>query len=271
MVAIEALEGVLEKLLQDDDTKDVEIQMQDGILRAHYCILSAASEAIKGMLRHGLAAKEGKKTLNWSDHSVEVGRFFMRLLYTGTIVEEEWGASDAHTEGRSSETPLRLLLGALSISRVYQVPHLLHALVEALKARLNDETFDDVFAAAIKMDVIVLRLHCLRYAERSDSKEIIEGVRVRALRYITVQNADVPEGSIGTVNNNHVIEWDDTGSIGYGTDMELVRGMVELVSSPVSNRVREMYLAKELRPEVMFELAALWGPAAPAMVRRRTF
>lgn len=272
-MSVEALEGLLERLLQDEDTKDVEIEMQDGALHAHSCMLSAGSDAMKGMLRHGIAAT--KKKLCWKDHTVEVGRFFLRLLYTGTVAEDEWGSSDDVANGKfiCQETPLRLLLGGLSIAKVYQVPHLLHALTEALKDRLDDENFDEIYAGAIKLDITALRLHCLRYAEGSAMRDIVEGARVRALRHITVQNADVPEGSIGTVNSNRVIEWDDIGSIGYGTDVELVKDMVQLIFSPESNRVRDMYAAKELAPEVMFELAALWGPAEAQLSssRRRSF
>merc|ERR1719469_1269486 len=133
------------------------------MLRAHSCMLCAASDAIRGMLRHGVALED--KKLFWREHPVEVGQFFLRLLYTGTVAEDEWrsDASDSH----SSETPLRLLLGALSISKVYQVPHLLHALTEALKDRLDDTIFDEVYASAIQMDITVLRMTCLQYAQHS--------------------------------------------------------------------------------------------------------
>lgn len=267
MVSVEALEQLLERLLQDAETKDVEIEMQDGVLQAHACILCAASDAMRGMLRHGIAAEH--KKLSWREHPLEVGRFFLRLLYTGTVAEEEWGERD-NGEGLPPQTPLRLLTGGLAIAKVYQVPHLMVALTDALKKRLQDDTFDEIYSVAIKLDITALRLHCLRFAERSDVKEIVEGARVKALQHITVQNADVPVGSVGTVNSNHVIEWDDTGSIGYGTDVELVKDMVELIHSPSTSKVRSMYQAKELSPEVMFDLAALWGPPEPSVVRRRT-
>jgi len=153
MVSMEALEALLEKLLQDEETKDVDIEMEDGTLRAHACMLCAASDAMRGMLRHGLAADRPR--LSWREHPVEVGRFFLRLLYTGTVNEEEWGSGD--TECLSEETPLRLLLGGLAIAKMYQVPHLLHALTEALKRRLDDRTFNDVYSGAIKLDVTALR------------------------------------------------------------------------------------------------------------------
>jgi len=287
MVSLEALEELYERLLKDEDTKDVEIEMQDGNLFAHSCMLCASSDAMRGMLRHGNVAHSAQKQLCWREHTIEVGRFLLRLLYTGTVAEEEWegggvpetavavecaggaSAGGAAAAGISRQTPLRLLLGALSIAKVYQVPHLIHVLTEALKVRVDDESFDEICAGAIRMDVTALRMHCLRYAERCDAFDICEGARVRALRHITVQNADVPKESLGIVNSNNVIEWDDTGSIGYGTDVDLVKHMVELVSVPRTNRIREMYVSNELSPEVTFELAALWGPSETSRSSRR--
>lgn len=260
--------------MQDEDTKDVEIEMQDGKLYAHSCMLSVASESMRALLRSGDATVN--KQLHWKDHTVEVGRFFMRLLYTGTVAEDEWSPGDDTKSGKFAcqETPLRLLLGGLSIAKAQYVPHLLHALTEALRDRLDDENFDEICAGAIRLNITALRLHCLRYAEGSATREIVEGDRVRALRHITVQNADVAEGTIGIVNGAKAIEWiTELGSIGYETDVELVKGMVQLVSMSDPNRVKERYLAKELAPEVMFELGSLWGAAEGQLSssRKRSF
>jgi len=276
MVSVEALENLLESMLQDEDTKDVEIEMQDGRLFAHSCMLSAASEAMRATLKGADATTN--KHLRWHEHTIEVGRFFIRLLYTGTVAEDEWISGDDAKSGKfiCQETPLRLLLGGLSIAKQQLVPHLLHALTEALRDRLDDDNFDEICSGAIRLNITALRLHCIRYAEGSAMRDITEGDRVRALRHITVQNADVPEGSVGIVNGTKAIEWVNTtelGSIGYETDVELVKGMVQLISSSESNRVKERYLAKELAPEVMFELASLWGSAEGPLSssRRRSF
>jgi len=271
MVSVETLEGVLERLLADDDTKDVEIRMKDGTVWAHANMLGANSDAIKGMLRHGMEANNPQKKLSWHEHPVEVGRFFLRLLYTGTVSEEEWAegnecsGSDKCGSLSDREVPLRLLLGSLAIAKVYQVPHLLHALTESLRCRLHDGVFDDICSQAIKLDVTALRLHCLRYAEQPHSRELKEGTRVKALRLITVDCALVHEGVMGTVNSQNRVNWDNR----FITRADLVRDMVEIVSVPTSNRVYEMYQQKELSPEVLSELAALWGPVKPAFKRRR--
>uniref|UniRef100_A0A7S4UYP6 BTB domain-containing protein n=1 Tax=Alexandrium monilatum TaxID=311494 RepID=A0A7S4UYP6_9DINO len=79
---------VYERLLDDDDLKDVTIEFSDGTLRAHSCVLSSASEAVKGILRNGTARES--KTLTWREHDLKVGRFFLRLLYTGCVEERDW-------------------------------------------------------------------------------------------------------------------------------------------------------------------------------------
>jgi len=264
-MGMEVMETVLERLYADDETKDVEIEMCDGVLWAHSNVLGASSEAIQGMLRHGVAA--AKKKLSWRENPMEVGRFVLRLLYTGTIVEDEWEGCDETTERSAErEVPLRLILGGLSIAKVYQVPHLIHAFIEALKRRLTDDSFDDICSAAIKLDVMAVRLFCLRYAEQPHRNEIKDGARVKALRLITADCALVHEGVMGTVNSQNRIQWDNR----FITRADLVREMVEVVSSPTMNRVHDLYKAKELSPEVMSELAGLWGPVDPVVKRRRT-
>ncbi|CAE8690485.1 unnamed protein product [Polarella glacialis] len=81
--------------------------MSDGLLRAHSCILMAGSDAIRGMLRNGIAATSSQKRLSWKEHPLSVGRFFLRLLYSGTVDESEWGECDQ--EARSCrEVPLTI-------------------------------------------------------------------------------------------------------------------------------------------------------------------
>jgi len=90
MVSADKLACLYEKLLVKDSTKDLEIEMSDGVLRAHSAILVAGSAAIEGMLKHGLAAMESQQRLTWKEHTMEVGNFFLRLLYVGTVDEAEW-------------------------------------------------------------------------------------------------------------------------------------------------------------------------------------
>jgi len=268
---MEAMEDFYERLLADDQTKDVEIHMLDGTVRAHSAILCVASDAIRGMLSHGEAVAGSAKQLSWREHSLEVGRFFLQLLYTGTV------------ERVDGEVPLRVLLGSLGIAAVYLVPHLCHAVTEALKRRLSDNTFDEICAAAIKLDVTALRLHCLHHAQR-DPKEVRledlrDGMSVRALRRITVEAARVPRGDVGkvVVDREEVgeeaengpadvrIEWES----GYANSADRVLDALEAVRRQGDRTLRERYEAKELSPEVMSELAAIWGAPMPPAKRRR--
>lgn len=273
MVSVEAMEGVFERLLADEETMDVEIEMLDGKMQAHANVLSANSEAIKGIFRHSVpsattTAGVARKKLSWREHSVEVGRFFLRLLYTGTVLEEEtWLSTGEIGNTEEREVPLRLLLGAVAIATTYQVPHLVHALTEALKRRISDSSFNEICSAAIRLDVTALRLCCLRYAEEPPL-EFKEGARVRATRSINVDCALVKENSMGTVSpDSNRINWDSR----FITRASQVRDMVEVVTCHnASNAVHEMYTTKTLSPEVMSELSALWGSVESPAKRRRT-
>ncbi|CAK0886951.1 unnamed protein product, partial [Prorocentrum cordatum] len=79
----------LERMFADDETKDVKIALMNGNLRAHSVLLRASSDAFAGVLSHGVAA-DGEKTLNWGDQPIEVGRVFLRLLYTGALDKSDW-------------------------------------------------------------------------------------------------------------------------------------------------------------------------------------
>lgn len=272
MLAADALDDVLERLLADEETKDVEIEMSDGLLRAHSLILGATSDAIKGMLRHGTASME--KRLSWREHPMEVGRFFMRLLYTGTIAEEEWIQSESDRVLGDEEVPLRLLLGGLSIAKVYLVPHVLRSLTEALKDRLTVQTFNDIFSHSIKLDITALRLHCLQFAQQEHrvstrGREVRSGARVMALVRITVNSANVPRGGMGTVSTLPAgglhVNWDN----GFVNMIEGVMDMIEIIGEPKTNPVQQMFEANALSPEVMSELAPVWGRPQPTAKRRR--
>lgn len=90
MTSADHLASLYTKLLTQDSTKDLEIQMSDGVLKAHSSILILGSAAVERILGQGLAAETNQKRLSWTEHTVEVGKFFLRLLYSGTVEETEW-------------------------------------------------------------------------------------------------------------------------------------------------------------------------------------
>lgn len=90
MANVEVPVQILENMLADDETKDVEIATSNGILFAHAVVLRAHSDGLRGILANGVMT-DGKRRLNWIEHSIEVSRFFIRLLYAGTVAPEEWG------------------------------------------------------------------------------------------------------------------------------------------------------------------------------------
>jgi len=172
--------SLYERILADDETKDVDIEMSDGMLRAHSLVLCASSDAIKGMLRSGFMAGESQKKLSWREQDLETGRFFLRILYTGSFSEEDSHSSKRPKEATTAddkqrEIPLDMLVGAFSIAKMYLVTPLLGELVHALKRRLSIKTFDFICAAAIKFDSTPLRFHCVEYAKNSGQTLIWSG------------------------------------------------------------------------------------------------
>lgn len=90
MMTMVGVHSLNERLFNDESTKDVEIELSDGELKAHSVVLMVASEAFRAILSNGVAATANPKRLSWREHKKTVGQFFLRLLYTGTLEESEW-------------------------------------------------------------------------------------------------------------------------------------------------------------------------------------
>jgi hypothetical protein len=270
---IDVMADFYERVLRDDDTKDIEIEMSNGSIQAHSVVLCASSEPIKGILRHNAAPKK----LAWHDHPVEVGNFLLRLLYTGTVDTGDCMKDSEDSSGaQEDKVPLSVLLGSFEIAMVYLISHLLPTLVQALQHRLAVDTFNTICTAAIKVDAMALRLYCLQYARSNPRQlryeDLKSGMRVRALRQIDHEHADVPEGTLGTVEWGHG-DWLDIhwhcGRPSYTNGLQEVLGSIEIVDHTMPGKtLRQMYDAEEFSPEVMSELTTIWGQARPSMKRR---
>ena len=129
------------ELFADDDTKDVEIEMLDGSILAHAAVLSIHSDALRGLLKHGVSQANAQKQLSWKEHTADVGRFLLQLLYTTA------------TESDMEEKGLQTLLGALEIAKMYVIDWPMQKLVNAAKSHLKEETFDSICSTAINRDL----------------------------------------------------------------------------------------------------------------------
>ena len=67
------------------------------------------------------------------------------------------------------DPPVALLLTALELARKYGVDYMSKGLSNLITARLTPETFEDIFAAAIKVDHGPLRSVCLRLLSSTPS------------------------------------------------------------------------------------------------------
>ena len=258
------------ELFADDDTKDVEIEMLDGSILAHAAVLSIHSDALRGLLKHGVSQANAQKQLSWKEHTADVGRFLLQLLYTTA------------TESDMEEKELQTLLGALEIANMYVIDWPMQKLVNAAKSRLKEETFDSICSTAINRDLTVLRLHCMQWAQREGQRCLIDGERVKAIkkiRCIEPSDAIVEAGSLGEFGRGPrwgmlIVWWlkdnsEDREHCAISI-LKKVANQVENVMAAERSGVREKYNNSELAPEVMSELASVWGPPTQSRKRRRS-
>lgn len=277
--------GLGEELLADDDTKDVEIEMLDGVILAHSAVLSVRSDALRGLLKHGVAEASVRKRLSWKEHSMEAGRFLIRLLYT---------------ECTCGEAVLPVLLGALEIAKKYLIDWPMSRLVSAVKARLTEHTFDGICSTAINRDISVLRMHCVHWAQQQEEQEhekaliLKDGDSVEATRLIRCEEppgAVVQPGTLGDLGPAPVgddgedvllVYWRDPEDISLALvghedrqamdrmdRLSVVADSIMSVKVAKPSGLRKKFEDKELAPEVLSELAGLWEPSSASRKRPR--
>lgn len=297
MSAVLGVVDVYERLLRRDTDKDVEIMLSDGSVWGHSIILSANSDAIAGILKHGVAAEQ--KKLHWEDYTKVTGRFVLRLMYTGTVDPEEWNNDCNDAPNSEDEIPLQLLLDALAIAKVYLVENVLASITEALANHIGVDNFDDIMRCAIKYDVTALRLSCLQFVEETKSEDEIvvtgSGLAEFNGRYQRQEEKLNGKNKYRKLDgSDHTINWSKGNwflAKNYNNSWYLVgsnddhppatgwtvggRGTAPApnVERPqrTKDRMQEKYHAKAFAPEVMVELAPIFGTAQHAGKKRRSF
>lgn len=73
----------------------------------------------------------------------------------------------SHGRQMSRLPPVELLLAAAALSKRYQVDWLLHVLVDVVKRRLTEASFEGILRAAMLHDIAPVRLGALEFARRS--------------------------------------------------------------------------------------------------------
>lgn len=98
-VALEVVE-LWERLYEDTDAKDVSIIAKGGeAVRVHSVILASLSDPFRAMLASGMVEGQSK-TIHLTDYSREELQFFFRLVYTGQVDPADWGGS-SHSASRN--------------------------------------------------------------------------------------------------------------------------------------------------------------------------
>lgn len=81
--------SLLEELHNDDSEKNVELVASDGSVRAHSCLLAACAEPLRKMLSSSMVESRSKR-VQMPDFKVAELKFIMRLLFTGAMDPSEW-------------------------------------------------------------------------------------------------------------------------------------------------------------------------------------
>jgi len=191
------------RLYEDQTLKDVEITLCDGErVMADSLMLKTSSPVFRAMLTHDMRERQ-TMSLQIDDCPARHFRFFLRLLYTGQMNPGDWLADAAERQGphtglqnsqatldsplhhsifasqgfkgaskgkgkgwQSSHQvpPLEFLLAAAMLAKKYQVEWLLAVLVDVVKQRLTEQSFERILTAAIQIDLSPVRLCALEFA-----------------------------------------------------------------------------------------------------------
>ena len=122
----------------------------------------------------------------------------------------------------------------------------------------------------------------MQWAQREGQRCLIDGERVKAIkkiRCIEPSDAIVEAGSLGEIGRGPrwgmlIVWWLKDNSKDREhcaiSILKKVANQVENVMAAERSGVRENYNNNELAPEVMSELASVWGPPTQSRKRRRS-
>jgi len=166
-----------ESLHDDQQFKDVTFKLGDGEVRAHRCVLAAASPAFAGMFTSPLR-ESSSGVVELPDCKDRAMRVVLRILYTGHVDPRDW-CSICRGNGRADDEdleamPLDLMLDVVKVAKRYMIDAVLRISIEAVKARLSDaaekpELIETVLAEAIAADLGPVRIAAIKAAESSQA------------------------------------------------------------------------------------------------------
>jgi len=152
-----------EDMLDDEETKDVTFEAQDGEVLAHSVLLRQISEPFKAMLSSGMRESR-TKIISMKEFTCAQLKFFLRHVYTGHKDSVDW-----HGKDDDPVPPIELLLASLQLAKSYVMPSILSWITDKLKQRLEIDTFNEITSCAIRKDIGPLRLHCLLFAKEHEA------------------------------------------------------------------------------------------------------
>jgi len=280
----------LEKLYDDDSHMDVDLVASDGVVRAHSCMLSAISEPFKAMLSNGMVESSTKR-VQMADFNVAQLKFILRLLYTGGMDSSEWPPEGCVGDEGFSQSSDKVIIDfffsgvallQFKVKSKVCYRKMMVKFCDTIGKNLDDVRFsvaghelnpDDTPASSGLMDTAIstelvetisVEEEPLGYVALHPPLELLFSAASFAKMYdIQELLAKIIERLKACINENR---FDNFMALAIKLDLAPIR-MAGLLYARDNSLIKALYDQKKLKPQVQFELQAIW-PAAPTKKRR---
>lgn len=255
-----------------DEEKDVTFELADGQERAHKAVLRAASEVWGGMFASGMR-ESSAGTVTLPDVGRTAMRVFLRLLYTGHVDAADWAAhraAEAEAEAAGKAAAASAVAAAAagakssssSSSSAATAAAGCGATVDAEGATADGADSAGGGASGGASDAEAPPLDVLLTVASLAKRYMVAGVLSLAVQALKAR-LQVAKGRSDLKTFEAIL------AAAVAVDLGTVR-MVALDLAKSFDGLRELYDKRSLRPEVQFELEAIWPmPKGPERKRAR--
>mmetsp|Transcript_53548 Transcript_53548/g.148882 ORF Transcript_53548/g.148882 Transcript_53548/m.148882 type:complete len:289 (-) Transcript_53548:147-1013(-) len=257
-----------ERLFEDETSKDVAIIASDGEeMRVHSIVFTNLSDAFKAMLGHDMEEGRARK-VPLRDFTKAQLQFFFRLAYTGQVDPADWGhAAQGFGDGGSNGK----LVQGMAKGRARQKPRHGSNASSTIGSTSGSDSYEE---AAQVVDLSSLKG---KRKARGKGKAGKVGGRVPPLDLLFASAAISKQYGVRGFLDKMVQKikaridvgtFDEIAAFAIAHDLGPLRVSCVRVAE-ASHAVRQLYDAGRLRPEVAFELQAIWPPRSERRGKKR--
>lgn len=158
----EAVVDLWERVLASPDCADLQIQSRSGetLQRVHSAVFMEISPVTRAMLSSGMS--EGQKKAVQVDDDSGAVRLFFSMVYSGCLPPSDENEGQCQSTAEVTDA-----VGALDISTRWVAEGFTSALAERLRLMITEKTFEIIFDAALRHQLMTLRDGCVDFARQS--------------------------------------------------------------------------------------------------------